>query len=564
MGISLFQPNNRYKIFAVALCVLTFAACTKKNNSKTEETNNQATKSDAIDLAKRSVAMNFIEEPKNMDPQRAADTVGLTILGHSNEGLTRLDPRNKPFPAQAQEWQLKSKTQYVFKIRKGALWNDGKQVTAHDFVYAWQRGLDPKTASEYAFILYPLKNAEKINAGKLTTDKLGVKAIDDLTLEVNLERPVGYFLRLLSFPTYFPTRKDYVEKYADKYAADADKLPYNGPFTISQWTHNSSLTLTKNQNYWNASNIWLNEIRMPYLIRDENSEFNMFKDGKFAFVRTITKELLPNAQKNKMQIRKYNTGAVWYFQLNNKRKITGNKNFRKALQAAMNRAEYVKQVNGIPGNKPAFALIPSYMPGVNATYGEEYPVAFEDGNVTLAKQYLEKAKKELGIEKFPPLNVLASEAETVRRDMQYFQRYFKETLGLDFQLDFQTFKVRLERSDRGDFDLVNSGWGPDYLDAMTFADLFASWNKNNNTGWTSKKYDDLVKKAMNSIDAKERLDAMAEANGILVDEAPIVPYFEQARVYVQNPQLIGLIRRTVGPDPDFYYAKIAEPVANKK
>lgn len=520
-------------------------------------------KSQGIDEARKAISINFEEEPKLMDAQRATDTIAMTVLGHAFEGLARLDPANKPIPGQAESWEQKSKTQFVFKIRKGALWSDGKQVTAGDFVYAWRRGVDPKLASEYASILYVLKNGKAINEGKMPLDQLGVKAKDEMTLEVELERPTDYFLRLLSFATYLPTREDIAKKFGDNYAADADKMVYNGPFTISSWKHNASMTLTKNDKYWNKGAISLNEINMPYLIRDKNSEFNMFKDGKYAMTWSLSKELLPEAQNSKMQIRKYNYGTIWYFQFNTTRKITGNKNFRKAMQLAMNREEFVKQVQGIPGSKPIYGVIPEYMPGVTKRYGEEYPLTFPEAQVAKAKEYLEKAKKELGLKEFPTLSVLASDKDEAKRDMEYFQRYFKEKLGINLKLDFQTFKVRLERTQQKDFDIVNSGWGPDYLDAMTFADLFASWNGNNNTGWSSKEYDALINKALDG-SGKDRFDAMSAGEKILVEEAPIAPYFQQFRVYVQDPRLVGVLRRTVGADPDFYYAKLAQPVASKK
>src|SRR5690606_36565723 len=235
----------------------------------------------------------------------------------------------------------------------------------------------------------------------------------------------------------------------------------------AEWKHNASFKMVKNQAYWNKDKIALHEINMPYLMRDYSSEFNMFKDDKFAIIRRIGKEQMLDAQKQKMEIRKYSSGTVWYFQFNTTRKFTANKTFRKAIQYAMDRDEFAKQVYGIPGTKPAYGIIPDFMPGVNKRYGDEYSVAFEDANLKLAKEYLEKAKKELGIEKFPKLTVLASEIDTVRRDMAYFQRYFKEKLGIELELDFQSFKVRLERTDKKDFDIVNSGWGPDYFDAMT-------------------------------------------------------------------------------------------------
>lgn len=516
-----------------------------------------------VDVDRKAVAFNFLDEPKTLDAQKADDEVGIMILSHVGEGLMRNDPQNNPIPGLAESFEEKSPTHYVFKLRKGIQWSDGKPIVANDFVYAWRRGLDPKLASQYAFMLYPLKNARDINAGKAPIEKLAVKAVDDATLDVELESPTGYFLRILGFPTYQPVREDYIAAVGDKYAADADKLLFSGPYVIADWKHNSNIKLVKNKKYWNKDKIAIAEINMPYLIRDDNSEYNMFKEGKYGLMRTISKELLPDAQDNKLQIRKYSPGTVWYLQANVTRKVTGNKNFRKAIQAAFNRNEFVTQVIGIPGAKPAFGLIPDYMPGVQKTFGEEFVRDFKDGNVEEAKKYLEAAKKELGLTEFPEIDLLASDTSTTRRDCEYFQRYFKEKLGLNIKLDFQTFKVRLERSERKDFDIVVSGWGPDYMDPMSFADLFTSWNGNNNTGWSNHQYDELIKKAMGSSDQSIRMTAMADAEKILIGEAPIIPYLQASRVYVQDARLVGVVRNQVGADPDFYFAKIVDSVAKK-
>ncbi len=516
-----------------------------------------------IDFQRKAISLNFNDEPKTLDAQKASDEVAIMIQSHTGEGLTRLDQKDNAQPGMAESWEIKSPTEYVFKIRPNAVWADGKPVTAQDFEYAWRRGLDPKVASEYAFILYPLKNAKDVNSGKKPLEDLGVKALDDKTLSVKLESPTGYFLRVLSFPTYHPARKDFVDQHGEKYAADAITLLANGPFFVADWKHNSSIKLVKNEKYWNQAEIGLNEINMPYLIRDENSEYNMFKEGKYSMMRAISKEILPDAQANKLQIRKYNVGTVWYFQINTTRKITGNKKFRKAMQFALDRNEYINQINGIPGTKPSYGIIPDYMPGIAASIGEENDRSFKDADFAKAKELLEEAKKELGITEFPEIAVLGSDASTTRRDLEYFQRFFKEKLGINLKLDFQTFKVRLERTTNKDFDIVLSGWGPDYLDPMTFADLFTSWNGNNNTGWSSPKYDAEIKKAMASIDAKERITAMLAAEKELVEDAPIVPIHQQARVYLQDPRLTGVIRSPVGGDPNFYYAKITESVANK-
>lgn len=516
-----------------------------------------------IDPARNAVSLNFYDEPQTLDPQRATDRIAMTILGHAGEGLVRLDPASKPVPAQAASWEVTDKTSYVFKLRENVAWSDGKPVTAADFVYGWQRAADPATGAGNAFLLHALKNGRAVTEGTKAPAELGVKALDERTLAVTLERPTEFFLRLLSMATFQPARRDFVEQAGGLYATEAGKLLSNGPFVVASWVHGTSLVLKKNEAYWNKGEIHLDEISMPAVVRDKAEEFRRFKDGQFSLTWSLSKEAVAEAEKAKIQVRKYNHGTVWYLQLNTKRGATASKSFRKALQLAMNREQFVKDVQGISGSRPIYGIVPDYMPGVSKRYGEEYPLAFPDAQIKTARALLEAAKAELGVKELPAVTVLANDTVDTRRDMEYFKKYFKETLGLEMKLDFAAVKERLERTERRDFDVVNAGWGPDYLDAMTYADLFTSWNKHNATGWTSADYDALIDKATQSVDAKVRLDAVSAAEKILVEEAPIVPYFQQYRVYVQDPRLIGVLRRTVGADPDFYYAKIMKPVASK-
>ncbi len=500
------------------------------------------------------VTLNLYDEPKDLDPQKAQDSISNMIIGHAFEGLTRLDQKNNPIMSGAESYKEISSTEYEFKIREHD-WSDGKRVTAHDYVYGLRRGVDPKVASLYSFILYYIKNAEAVNTKKMPLEELGVTAKDDQTLIIKLEKPCPYFLRLVSTSTYFPARKDIVEKWKDKYASEVDTLVFNGPFVITEWKHNASLMMKKNEKYWNAKNIFLDGISMPYLIRDNNSEFNMFKDGKYDLVWRLNKDLLPQTQKLKMNIKSFNDGSVWMFVFNTKNKILANKNLRKAIQVGISRKEYISQVNGIPGTKPAFGLIPDYMPSVKNNYGKEFPIKFDDGNIIQAKKYLTEALKELKLETLPPIKMLGTDKDEDRKDLEYFQSYLKKNLGIDLVLDFQTFKVRIEKTNNYDFEMVLFGWGPDYLDAMTFADLYTSWNQNNHSGWGSKLLDDKVKAGLAETNMDIRMQLISEINGILVEDAPIIPIYQRVWVYVENPKVKGIIRRAIGPDPDFYFTK---------
>ena len=236
----------------------------------------------AVDVESQTITIALGQEPPQLNSMRATDAVSIMILSHVMEGLTRYDRRGNIVPGVAERWEIDN-SDATFWLRAYASWSDGKPVTAHDFVFAWQNALNPITASEYAFILYPIKNAEAINKGELAVDELAVKAIDDLTLSVEFERPTAYFTKLTAFSTYFPVRKDFWKSRDSKYAADAKDLLYNGPFEMTEWVHSASLRMVKNSNYWNHQSINLNAINADYITADTRARLNLFTDDKIVY-----------------------------------------------------------------------------------------------------------------------------------------------------------------------------------------------------------------------------------------------------------------------------------------
>ncbi|MFK8139262.1 MAG: peptide ABC transporter substrate-binding protein [Bdellovibrionales bacterium] len=507
-----------------------------------------------IDRAKKEISLIIESEPPDLNAMRSTDAVSFQILGHVMEGLTTFDRRGRVAPGVAEKWDIKA-DKATFYLRKNAKWSDGKPVTAHDFVFAWQTVVNPKTASQYAFIMYPIVNAEAINTGKMKPSTLGVKALDDYTLEIKLAKPTGYFLGLTNFATFYPARKDVFEKYGEKYASKADHSVYNGPFKLAKWVHGASLRLEKNEMYWNKKKIFLNAINIPYITRDQNTKFNLFKDNKVAFIDKLTSDTIKNAVKNKMKVRKFAEGTVFYHGFNHRQgKPTANKNLRKAIQLVFNQKELVDKVIAIPGFKPADTLFPNFLKGVNDKFQKEYPAKPLKQDLVQAKKYLAKAKKELG-GKIPPLVLLCDDGENAGKQAQYFQSLMKNQLGLEVKIDKQIFKQRLEKMTNGDYDIVAAGWGPDYDDVMTFADLLASWNENNRGKYNSPTYDKYVRLAQNSADPKTRMDAFGKLQNIITEDVALLPNFERGVVYLNDPKLKGVLRLVVGPDPLFIHAR---------
>ncbi len=204
-----------------------------------------------IDVDAGTITMVLNSDAPELNSTRSLDAISRFILGHVKEGLLIEDEHNELTGGVAERWELRTDSA-TFHLRADARWSDGKQVTAHDFVFAWRKGLDPENASKYAFLLYPIKNAEAINTGKLPLEALGARAVDDRTLEVELERPLPYFLKIVTTEPYLPVREDFYLSRNGRYGADAADMLYNGPYVLSEWVHGARLKMDKNPLYWNA------------------------------------------------------------------------------------------------------------------------------------------------------------------------------------------------------------------------------------------------------------------------------------------------------------------------
>lgn len=507
----------------------------------------------SVDAERQRIVISISQEPPQLNSTKATDQISLMILGHVMEGLLRYDRRNRLAAGVAERWQMDDQGA-TFHLREDARWSDGKPVTAHDFVYAWQTVLDPATASEYAFVMYPIKNAEAINRGELPRERLGAVALDNRTLQVTFERPTGHFDKLVAFGIYYPVREDFHRERGERYAADAGDLLYNGPFRITEWVHSASLKMVKQQHYWNRDIVHLNEIDVGYITADTQARFNLFKDGKVAFTE-MSAETMQDALKRGDRIRTFNTGSVFFIEFNHRPgRPTVNANLRRALLNVFDTEELVNKVMATPGNLPAYSLFPVWLDGVNGKFRDEYPVRRITPSVEEGKRYLALARDEL--DEIPPLVLLCGDTPTAVKQAEYMQGLFRNTLGLDVRIDVQTFKQRLAKMTAGEFDLVAAGWGPDFDDALTFGDLFASWNLNNRGRYANPALDAQVRRAMGSSEPQQRMAAFAEIQRIIVDDAVIIPQYEQGRVFVHHPKLRGMVRRAVGADPDFTHARV--------
>jgi oligopeptide transport system substrate-binding protein len=520
-----------------------------------------AAQGNAVDYVTQSIQLGMTGEPRSLDSTRVTDQLSIFLIEHLMEGLLRKDEHNQLVGGVAERWELED-TRARFWLRKDLVWSDGVPLTAHDFVFGWRTVVNPVTAAEYASMMYVVKNGEAINNGELPPEALGIRALDDHTLEVELSSPTGYFPQLMTFPTFYPVREDFYKAQNGRYFADVANMVFNGPFVLTRWVHSASLRLEKNPRYWNRDAVHLNVIDIPYITPDSAARFNLFKDGKIAIEEGLVglqSEQLRNALDSRMRIHNHSDGSLFYLEFNHRpERPTNNLNLRRAMQAVFDSEELVYKVIGIAGFKPGISIQPSYMRGKDGLFREEYPVQRPPLDLAQARQYLEQAKAELGVDEIPALALLADDREISRLQAQYFQSLFKRTLGLEIKVDVQTFKIRVDKMLYGDFDLVLAGWGPDYEDPMTFGDLFASWNLNNRGAYRSAEYDSYIRTAQASSDPQVRMDALGKAQQLLIDDAVVLPTYERYVNTVQHPKLVGVIFRQTGAAMVLTYARVLE------
>lgn len=508
----------------------------------------------AVDIEARRVVLSISTEPPDLDHSTTSDQISIFVLSHVFEGLLQYGPDGQLMPAVAHSWR-QTEEGFEFSLRPDARWSDGKAVTARDFVFAWQRALSPDTASPYAFILFPIAGAQAIHEDGAAADTLGVEIVDRHTLRIKLARPCPWFPSLTAFPTFYPLREDIVEQWQGRYAADADKMIYNGPFVLDRWVHGAHLRMRRNGFYWNQESIELNEIDIPYITSDPGAQYNLFKDGQIALA-ALDKGSLEHAMSQGFEAHQFKNGTLFYWLFNFRdERVTANRALRKAIQAVFDPAILVYQLLGLPGVEPGVSLFPKTVRVAGQSLRSRHPMPEPPRGLMLARRWLEQARQEMGGD-IPALTLLAGDSPRATQEAEFLQYLLKRALGIELRIDQQSFKQRLEKMRRGAFDIAAAGWGPDYDDALTFADLFASWNANNRGRYRSEVYDALVRQSMQQTRVEQRLLSFHEMQKHIQKEAVILPSYENVSLYLLSPQLKGLQRQIFGGDPNFRFVEL--------
>ncbi|HDR8181265.1 TPA: peptide ABC transporter substrate-binding protein [Bacillus thuringiensis] len=536
----------------------------EKKSTTTSSGGGEEKKSEIKYAAKQVLNRTENQEIPTMDVSKSTDTLGSQILGNTMEGLYRLDKDNKPIPAAA-ESSTKSEDgkKYTFKLRKDAKWSNGDPVTAKDFVYGWQRLLDKNTAAEYAFIAFYIKNAEAINKGEKPLTDLGAKAVDDYTLEVELEKPVPYFLNLMAFPSYYPLNEKFVKEKGDKFGLEADTTLYNGPFVMASWKHEQGWQLKKNDKYWDNKTVKLEEINYS-VVKEVATKVNLYDTGSIDFT-LLSGEFVDKYKSNKEEYGEYSEASTFFLRLNQKRNGQDtplkSKKLREAIALSIDKKGLANVILN-NGSKATDQLVPKGL--ATGPDGKDYQDTFKNGLKYDPKKGAaawEAAKKELGKDQVT-IELLSYDDGTAKKIADYFKDQIEKNLkGVTVNTKIQPFKQKLKLESAQDYEVSFAGWSPDYSDPMTFIDMFESKSPYNQMSYSNPKYDEMVKKAGNELlsDPKKRWETLGKAEKLFLEEdAGLVPLYQTGRAYVMKPNVKGIVKHNISPEYSFKWAYVTE------
>lgn len=551
------------KVWLLALALLFglfLAACSGGGDSGSSESGGDGGSEEESGSDAEQV-LHFIngDTIPSMDPGMATDEYGIQFTGATMEGLYRVKD-GEIVPGIAKDHEVSEDgTTWTFNLREDATWSNGDPVTAHDFVYAWQRAVDPETGSEYGPYMLGgvVKNATAVNEGEVPVKELGVSAPDDYTLEVNLENPVPYFESLATFPTYYPLNEDFVEEQGDKYATSTDTLLFNGPFTLENWESTaSSWELQKNGDYWDAETVQLEKMTFE-VVKDPQTQVDLYESGKVDRAG-LSSDLVDKYQSHD-HYKVFPEASLFYLKMNQtKSDALANKKMRKAIAMAVDKEALVNEILN-NGSIASNGFVPKDF--VQTPSGED----FREANGDLITHDPEQAKKlwEEGLEEIGKdsveLELLGGDSETAKLSDEYIANQLQKNLpGLDVTLKSVPFEQRLDADTNMEYQLQTSGWGPDYMDPYTFLNLWLTDGQNNKMGYSNEEYDKLIQETTDELaqDPEARYQNFLEAEKILAETAAVAPLYQSAKAQLVRPKIQDIYFNSFGPTYEWKWASV--------
>jgi oligopeptide transport system substrate-binding protein len=576
-------------VLSAALVVSAFAGCGGNSSSSTtstesiaaSESSTESTESTAsgdstpaasgdataiftpktVDAAK-TISLNAGMEPTGLNTLTSTYAIEFSLFEHMYENLVTLDDDDNTVPGAAESWDYDEDTlTYTFHLRKDGVWTNGDPVTAKDFEFAWSQALNPDVASDYAYFLYFIKNAEKYFNGEVTWDEVGVKVVDDYTLEVTMEQPTPYALFLFSFGTLAPINQRFYEAVgADLYSTEAQYFCTNGPFALTEWSHNDKIVMQKNDAWHGAADVEVEEIDWK-IITDANAALSSFLAGDLDMVGLGTGELIKQATAAGATIQSYTDGTAFYIYFNNNDQYLSNVNLRRAL---FNAIDEQKEIDTVwqNDNEPMTSFT---APGVAAADGTSFAgkvgeLYAPSRDQEKAKEYLATALSELGCtvdELSAHLSIDCGDSATSIAEASFYQEQWRQVLGIEVAVNSMITKQGSQNRKTGNYVMSITGWGPDYNDPNTFLDLWVTDGGNNQTGFSNERYDELIDLAAKETDLEKRESYFIECEQIIADQLPIGPAFWRAPSYACSDKIKGGMHRSTFQDINAVYVKLS-------
>ena len=514
--------------------------------------------------------------PDTIDPVLNTTVDGATLIIHAFEGLYTLDENGTPIPGQAESCDVSDDgLTYTFHLRDDLKWSDGTPLTAEDFVWSWQRAIDPDTGSDYAYMFESIAGysdaldldnpeyaAENPDMSKINIDlsKFQVKALDEKTLEVKLSAAIPYFLELTAFPTFSPVQKATVDANGESWAVDAATYISNGPYKMSEWVPSSHITYVKNENYWNVDALGPDSIRFV-LMEDDNSILSAYQTGEILFADSMPTDEI-DAWKDKSDF--YMSGQLGtnYISFNTQKAPLDDPLVRQALTLAVDR-DYICYNIGKVGQEPAGAFVATGLADADNSKefrevgGDYYDPTAEanEANLEKAKQLLAEAGYPNG-EGLPTIEFAYNEGSSNQQIGEALQNMWAE-LGVNLILSSQEWQTFVNTRKNGDYSIARNGWLADYNDPISFLDIWITGGGNNDAHWSNAEYDALISEIKATSDTEQRYELMHQCEDILFDEWVLCPLFYYVDIYLMSDKLEGAWASPLGYKY-FMYASVAE------
>ncbi|MGP4069057.1 peptide ABC transporter substrate-binding protein [Halobacillus sp. B29] len=558
------RKNHKIWLLFTLMLIFVLAACSgggEESSSESSEGGNDTEESSEGNASgDQTITVTAKSEIPSMDPSLITDSVGFQWAGETLEGLYRLDENSNLTEGMAEEGTVSDDgLTWTFKLRD-AKWSNGDEVTANDFVYSWRRAVNPDTGSEYGpyFLGGIIKNATAVSNGEVEPEELGVTAVDDKTLEVELEKPVPYFKSMTVFITFMPINQSYVEEKGEDFATEAEHTLSNGPFKMTEWNHGEGWTVVKNEDYWDAETVQLETINAK-VIKEISTGVNLYESGEIDQTE-LNAEFVDQYRSNEA-FEVVKKPYLYFFKFNQEaNEALANADARKAISYAINREDLVNVILN-DGSVPAEGYVPSNfvsMPGSETDFREAQGPLVES-NEEKAKEHWNKALEALGTDSVT-IELLGDDTGTSKKTLAYYKDQLESKLdGLTIDVMEVPFKERVRRDSASEFEMEAATWGPDYVDPNTYLNMYVTDGQNNNMNYSSEEYDSLIEKANGEYaqQPEKRFETFMEAEKLLLEEdQAVAPIYQDAKAQLFRPNIKGVFTTSTGPEFEFKWAHV--------